>query len=577
MTETTPVPAASAHECKFALYFEAQDGSRNDLLLIKEYEHTPDGRQIPHLRKKYNYKRPFWVTRESFRKHKDKKEWELIDRLQRYESTQIDLVPNIARALGRAPTQTTLRMMSRSPYLYGCDVTTPVLIKRAYMDKWPNAISDNRVAMLDSETDMLKSPGQPGYQEIIMLSITMKDKAKIVIVNDYIDTVYDAEAQIHRAMVKYLGDPESSLGDLITKRGINLEVEFAKNAGECVHRILKTAHEWKPDIVGIWNMNYDLPKMISALQTYGYDLAQEFSDPSIPEPFKFFKYIEGNAQKVTASGKTMALHPAEQWHVVQCPASFYFLDAMCVYLKLRIAKGKEQSYALDAILQKHLGIRKLKFSEADHVGGGKWHMFMQQNYKVEYCIYNLFDCISLEMLDDKTTDLKRMVTTMCGHSEFHRFPSQPRRTCDDLHFFALQNGKVAATTSDKMIDELDELVVDLTDWIVTLPSYMVADEGLRAVEELPGVGTTVFAHVADLDVEGTYPNEEIILNISKETTAAELSKIQGISTPVQRAIGINLSGGNVNAVEICMQAFNAPSFDELLVHFQRTINQPSVV
>lgn len=572
MTETAPVPTSSAHECKFALYFEAQDGSRNDLLLIKEYEHKPDGTQVAHLRKKYNFKRPFWVTREAFRKHKDKKEWEKIERLQKYESTQIDLVPSIARALGRAPTQTTLRMMSRSPYLYGCDVTTPVLAKRHYMDKWPGAISDNRVAMLDSETDMLKPRGVPGHQEIIMLSLTMKDRCKIVIVEDYLEGVYDAEAQIQKAMVKYLGDPNSEMGDILTKRGINLEVEFAKNAGDCVHRILKTAHAWQPDIIGIWNIDFDMTKMIAALEKYGYDPKEEFSDPSIPAPFKQFKYMQGNAQKVTASGKFMALHWAERWHVVHCPASFYFLDAACVYLKLRIAKGKEASYALDYILQKHLGIRKLKFSEADHVGGGgNWHKFMQQYYKIEYCIYNLFDCISMEMLDDKTTDLKRMVTSMCGHSEFHRFPSQPRRTCDDLHFFAQKNGMVAATTSDKMMDELDELVVDLKDWIVTLPAYMVADEGLKAIEELPDVSTTIFAHVADLDVEGTYPNEEIILNISKETTAAELSKIQGISTQVQRAIGINLSGGNVNAVEICMQAYNAPSFDELLEAFQKTV------
>ena len=118
---------------------------------------------------------------------------------------------------------------------------------------------------------------------------------------------------------------------------------------------------------------------------------------------------------------------------------------------------------------------------------------------------------------------------------------------------------------------MDELVVDLKDWIVTLPAYMVADEGLKVIEELPDFPTTMFAHVADLDVEGTYPNEEIILNISKETTAAELSKIQGMSTQVQRSVGINLSGGNVNAVEICMQAFNAPSFDELLEAFQKTV------
>ena len=173
----------------------------------------------------------------------------------------------------------------------------------------------------------------------------------------------------------------------------------------------------------------------------------------------------------------------------------------------------------------------------------------------------------MELLDEKITDLGQMITAMCEHSEFHRFPSQPRRTCDDLHFFVLEHGCVAATTSDKMEDELDEFVVSLKDWIVTLDSYMVTDDGLKILEELPDVTSQFRAHVADLDVEGTYPNIEIIANISKETTACELTRIEGIDMELQRAIGINMSGGHVNAVEICQSAYRAPSMDTFLESF----------
>lgn len=556
MTNLNVAPILKGRECKHACYFEARDGSPNDLLVIKEYEYYADGTRAAKLRLKHNHQRKFWITRESYRKHRDKKEWEKIDRLQEFKSTQINLVRSIARALGRAPSSGSLRMIARSPYVYGCDVTTPVLAKRHYMEKWPDCFSDNIVAVTDSETDMVD-----GHEEIIMQSITMKTKAKLFIVKDFMRNIDDPSSKIYQALDKYLGP-------IVEERGIKVEIEYVDNAGACAARVIETAHEWQPDILAIWNMNFDLPKMLKAMEKYGYDPNEVFSDPSIPYPFRQFRYIQGQAQKVTASGKTMALHPAEQWHIAECPASFYILDAMCVYLKLRIAKGKEPSYSLDAILQKHLGIRKLKFTAADHLSHGRWHTFMQKEHKPEYCVYNLFDCISMEMLDEKTTDLSRMISIMCAHSEYHRFPSQPRRTCDDLHFFALERGLVCATTSDKMEDDNDQHVVGLEDWIVTLPSHLVFDDGVKAIQELPELSTLFYAHVADLDVEGTYPNEEVLMNISKETTSRELCKIQGIDESVRRQVGINLSGGHVNAVEICINMYGAPTMDTLLAMFR---------
>ena len=181
-------------------------------------------------------------------------------------------------------------------------------------------------------------------------------------------------------------------------------------------------------------------------------------------------------------------------------AGFYFIDAMCAYKKIRAAKGNEASYSLDYILNKHLGIRKLKFKEADHLSGLKWHQFMQKNYRIEYGIYNLFDCISVELLDEKTKDLRNTVSVLCGFSEFHKYPSQPRRTVDDLHFLCLQNNLVIATTSDQMEDKLDEYVLGLRDWIVTLASHQVVDNGLNVIREFPNIKTFIRAHVADLVV-----------------------------------------------------------------------------
>ena len=53
------------------------------------------------------------------------------------------------------------------------------------------------------------------------------------------------------------------------------------------------------------------------------------------------------------------------------------------------------------------------------------------------------------------------------------------------------------------------------------------------------------------------------MNISKETTYRELCQIQGLTEADRRLIGINLSGGVSNAIEICNKALQLPALAEL--------------
>ncbi len=59
-----------------------------------------------------------------------------------------------------------------------------------------------------------------------------------------------------------------------------------------------------------------------------------------------------------------------------------------------------------------------------------------------------------------------------------------------------------------------------------------------------------------------------MFNISKRTTANELCHIVGIPESLQRATGINLSGGYVNAVETYTTVFKAPTFDQLHAYYR---------
>ena len=145
---------------------------------------------------------------------------------------------------------------------------------------------------------------------------------------------------------------------------------------------------------------------------------------------------------------------------------------MCLYKRLRIVKGNEPSYSLDSVLERNLGQRKLKFDDLlaekyPLVKGGslKWHQIMQSEYKIEYLIYNLFDCIGVELLDEKTGDISQAFHTQAGKSAYNDFSSNPRRIVDDLHFEVREKGRVIASTSDRMVDDLDKYVVSMDGWI----------------------------------------------------------------------------------------------------------------
>lgn len=480
------------YECKHAVYTRANDGSKDDLVVVKEWIHTKDGRQVPNLRLFENYKRDFYVTKDTpqARNHESKKEWEKLSKLDRFSTTQAQLIPAIGRALKRGKINGNLRNIARNPYLYGTDISTPTLIKQWYRTKWPECSSNNRVAVFDIETDVVNNHPK-GAEPPILLSITFRDRAFMAITRAFAATTPKIVERIHAGFEEHLGEYKRS-------RNIKLEILIVDTPGQGVVECFKRAHEWQPDFVTMWNIDFDIPRCVLILEKEGIDPAQVFSDPRVPDRYKFFSYKQSPSTKTTSSGKVTPVPPAERWHLAECPASFFLICSMCTYRRIRLAKQMEK-YSLDAVLGKNLKLSKLKFKEADHLQRLAWHHFMQVNYKVEYAVYNLFDCIAVELLDEKTKDLCQVISSQCKSSEYTAYKSQPRRLVDDIYFFCLERGLMLAACSDDMVEEMDEDVTDLNDWIITLPAHLTANNGLNIIEELPDVTSHLRSHVADLD------------------------------------------------------------------------------
>ncbi|MNG67289.1 hypothetical protein D3C79_255930 [compost metagenome] len=554
-------------ECKHAIYTEHQLNDTDDLLTVKELVWLKDGTRVPRLRFYPNRKRPFGITKEKYRNHKDKKEVEDLDKLILCETTQRDLNNQIVRRMGYGNPKQQLRTLCRNQYIYGADIAPATLLKRQYQEKWPGLFHANQVAVLDTETDMWNGDGK----DIIISTVTFKNKAIVTILDTWIEGIPDAINQIREAL-------NTHLGHIVKPRGIEFEIKIMKSPGAMVKECVDKCHDWMPDFVSFWNMDFDMTVMIRALENEGYNLAEVFSAPEVPKEYKYFKYKRGPDQKVKADGKSENLAWYDRWHTVTTPSSHFWIDSAAVYRNIRRAKGKEPSYALDKILKKNLGedFGKLYFPTGDssaHPGSVEWHMQMQKHFKIPYVVYNVYDCLGVELLDEKVTDLNTQIGILSGSSEYSIFNSNPKRNVNDFYFDMLKDGMMTGTLSDRMEDELDRLLLGKEDWIVTLPTSLVEANGVYMIKDLPSVRSFVRRYTSDADIGSTYPNGEIIMNLSKMTTMYEVCRIAGVTASKQRLVGINLTGGPVNSIEIMTDVMKAPDPFELLEAFEEELRQ----
>lgn len=565
MTKKTLPDNILGYECRHVVYCRPPERDMPDMHVVKEIIHTVDGKQIPNVRFWRDFKRPYGVTKLHERKHEQKKEWESVDKLNHHMVRQCDLVRDAAIKLGEPWFRGNLRKLANNPYLYGADILSTAVLKHQYQERFPNLSTPYKAAPLDIETDVLYGTNDP-----IMIVCAYGSIVHTTISRDFVKGQANAEERL-RAMLM------EKLGDVVKERNIEWKITWCDDAVQLITKQFEWIHEQMPDFVSIWNMDFDIRRIIDTLNKYGVDPADVFSDPSVPKPYRFCEYKQGPSQKVTASGKVMPIKPAGRWHTLYTPASYYVLDAMCVYRHIRNQEAEEQSYSLDAILNKEIKRGKLTFEGITTVTEGtlEWHQEMQSKYPLQYIIYNFFDAVGMQLLEDKIQDMALKLPMFSGCSDFSNFKSQPRRMVDDLHYYCLDyrsedapNGLMIATTSDNMRIDLDAKTVDAEGWIITLPANLVHDNGLQIIKHAPWLRTNYRGHTGDLDVSASYPTNEEVMNISKETTHRELIGIEGVSLYDRKMAGINLSGGQTNAVEVATTLFGLPQLDQLLDAFE---------
>lgn len=557
------------YEFKHASTVRSADSYSDDLVVVKENIHFKNGDIKPSLRYIRNFKRPWYLAKQSQRKYKQKRVWERVENLIKYECTQAELTSDISKRLFGL--RGGLKTLNRSPYLYGTDIQNTVLVKHQYMQRFPDLKTFYTVAHLDIEFDVID-----GTDAINMISISCGKEVYQFITKQYVGTIPDFVEKVkscyQREVVPLLALADEETEQFRTKglhHEFNLHVEVVDDEFTAIQKIFHILHtKLKPDMLSIWNLPYDTKKMVQAIERAGWLPEEIFNDPSVPKEFKYFHLAEGLAKVPDANGTFESKDPCDRWHKVQSPSHFFWADQMSVRRAVRKHLNKEPSYALGNILYKEFGFGKLKGDAGIRSTGIDWHKNMQRDEKVFYCVYNMFDNIGAQLLDEKTLDLRSTFPTQCGYSDLHSYGSQGRKLADDMYFDLLEKGYVLTGTSDEMEKEWDKFLVPLDGWISTLSPHLIEQAmGKQILEDFPESFTKIIKWVLDIDVKSSYPSTGVWANISQETTIRAMARIVGVSMDEQRRAGINLCAGRVNAVEIMTKVRNAPTQLQLLQRF----------
>ena len=529
-----------------------------DAVVIKEYIYPSKETEtpIPNIRIIENPKRQFAVTKPQFRTYDEKKEWESLDRVDWYTTYNKNLTESVYHALYGKPAHKFVqkKKLESSPYIYGTKIGIETLIHHHYTEEL-NKIGYKpipaKVGMLDIETSVLSDD-----QKIIIITATHENKVYTAVLRDYL-TYENENGDMVRGTLETLQNMSKNvLHDIIEKYNFEFYYHIADTPQELILWIMQNIHQNHTDFIGIWNIDFDIPKIIKALDEEGIPLEDVFSHPDVPKKFRHAKYEPDMKKDVQ--------HFTRKWHWLSTTGTAQFYDMMCLYSYLRIPEGLKPSYSLDAILQTHGLGGKLKFKSdipnAEYMSNIDWHRHMQKKKPYEYIIYNQYDAMSLQMLEWKINDMSALYL-LVGNTHIRDFNKQSKMAGDILHFECLKLNKVIGVAGGEMVGKYDHLIPKAGGAV--LRPERTHELGMKALTDMPHVTTMLHPFTGDLDFSQMYPTAIICANLSRETKKATLVEIDTFSQEHVQDISSKMVSPTENAQSIESTYFNLPTYMEM--------------
>lgn len=409
-------------------------------VVIKEKIKYSDGSVKPNVTVINNPRRSFYITQKRYQNYTIKPEYELMSRLDKYTCYDHELHRKLAEVLNINANSKYIRpeVLFKSPYVFGADISIEALIKMYYHDQYPGANLVPTVGFLDIETSI--DTGQ-----IILISYMHDNVVHTGILKSFLfeeDTKKNRKPISKEAISQYVKATldskaaELSVDPKQTERAqvissLTYDIEIFDSEIKLIAWIFKCIHQAEIDFISIWNMHFDIPKIVASIEAHKYQPAAFFSNPSLSKDLHYFNYRGDQERSVD--------HFTLRWPWVYSTCTSQCVDAMGLYSQCRRTAGYLDSYTLDAVLDREVGLGKLPLTSGSHV-------IMQRHHFKDYVAYNIFDVIGLRFLEDKNKDVLTMML-LSVVTPVNKFATATTKATNNMYHALINKGMVFSSYS----------------------------------------------------------------------------------------------------------------------------------
>lgn len=357
------------------------------------------------------------------RNHKYNKTYERLENLIPVEVKEKNLIYEIANHIGDdgkrfvkecfdSRNYKRLNDLQLYPYVFGSDLDIRgykrLQWKNNYDNKRPKHLS---LGFLDIEVDIMEGGPDPTYNPVDLVTLIDVDKKDVYTFAltgvDYKEpkvkpkTEYEIqEEEKKKNYYKHrMNEQEywsSHVDELIKKAhekfdesymGFTYHINFYQNEIMMLVHLWQLINTLKLDMIGIWNMDFDIPFIYNRLLALGVDPKDIMCHKDFPIKQCYYK----------KDMRHFAIKEKSSWFNLS--SYTIFVDQMVIYAALRKGQSELRSNKLTYIAEKEIGDKKLDYSEV-----GTIKTLSYTDYLL-YILYNIKDVLLQVGIENRTSDM----------------------------------------------------------------------------------------------------------------------------------------------------------------------------
>ena len=468
-----------------------------------------------------NPKIDIYFEKPEYRNHDYILESQTLDKLEKRTVYYKDIIREIAKEAGpRAQAAlanayetrnfNAIKKLQMYPYVLGSDVD----IRAWYRIQWLLKLNNNRVKVIDKgfmdiEADSYGFAGfvDAGQCPINMVTvINARDKISYTFVlregRCRSGELYEKQQRELAELEDNLDDFKKELNDLFDEKYGHLEYKlyFYDDERKMLVHLFQMINMIKLDIIGFWNMSFDMPYIIDRMNTLGLDPTEIISHPD-------FKIKEC---KFHLDKKNFNIKDKNDY--LKLTSYTQFICQMELYAAERKGGQELRSTSLNAVSEAELGDKKVDINEEGNI-----KTIYYTNIR-KAIIYNIKDVLLQYGIENKVGDFDTLYIASYENGVAYENVYKQTLSLSSIRYLSyLNQGRITGNNpnilsmSKSMSDSDDEDDDDSYEGaLVAHPAY-----NAYICEELYGRKTNnIIRYSIDMDMSAFYPYTISIMNIN---------------------------------------------------------------